>query len=299
MKPVYLESAQNGYLAQTITVLDQVLEQCCLCPRMCGVNRKNGETGICQTGNNAIVASFAPHFGEEPCISGRRGSGTIFFSGCSLMCSFCQNYDISHTTDGHEAEPGHIASIMLHLKDQGCHNINFVTPTHVLPQILEGLAIAVENGLDIPLVYNTSGFERVEILQHLEGIIDIYMPDFKFWNPEHAKDTCDAPEYPERVKKAVIEMHRQVGDLLTDETGIALSGLLVRHLVMPDNFSGTPQVLKFLKEKVSPATHVNVMSQYRPMGEVYNHAVINRPLSVDEFRASVDLTRDLGLNLVR
>lgn len=300
--PRYITAADDGTLARKIDLAHDRLSRCCLCPRQCGINRNQNEKGRCRTGKNALIASFSPHFGEEPCISGTRGSGTIFFAGCSLLCCFCQNFDISHPAGGQngirEATPGQTASVMLHLQDAGCHNINLVTPTHVVPQILDAVLIAKKNGLTIPLVYNSSGYEAVATLELLDGIIDIYMPDFKFWDPAVAAETCQADDYPDQAKKAVREMQRQVGDLKTDRCGIAESGLLVRHLVMPENYSGTRDILEFLKTEVSSAVHVNIMSQYRPMGTASQIPAIDRPVSVREFRHAVETAESLGINRI-
>lgn len=272
-----------------------MLEQCRICPRMCGVNRLEGESGVCRTGLEVRVASFSPHFGEESPLVGLNGSGTIFISSCTLLCNFCQNHDISHGTEGLQADPARMARMMLALSEQGCHNINIVTPTHVVPQMLEALSIAVEEGLKIPLVYNSSGYERVETLRLLDGIVDIYMPDFKFWDSEWSARFCGAPDYPDRAREALIEMHRQVGDLVLDERGIAIRGLLVRHLVMPSGIAGTGEIAAFIAREISPDTYVNVMDQYRPCGEAFKDGVINRRLAADEYGTAVEATRAAGL----
>ena len=213
-----------------------MLNGCTLCPRECNVDRLSGDSGICKTQDKVLVSSYNPHFGEEAPLVGQEGSGTIFFAHCNLMCNFCQNYDISHEGHGQVIIDEQLAQIMLQLQNIGCHNINFVTPSHVVTQILSALEIAVENGLSVPLVYNTGGYDKVETLELLDGVFDIYMPDFKFWDSEIAEKTCNARDYPEIAQKAVVEMHRQVGDLVIDENGIAQRGLLVRHLVLPKNF---------------------------------------------------------------
>ncbi|HPH48384.1 MAG TPA: radical SAM protein, partial [Methanothrix sp.] len=238
---------------------------CCdICPRCCAVDRLSDQRGFCRTGRLAGVASYTPHFGEEDCLVGRAGSGTIFFSGCNLSCLFCQNYDISQQEAGREVSPGNLAKMMLALQDCGCHNINFVTPTHVVPQILEALALAREGGLHLPLVYNSGGYESIETLRLLEGVIDIYMPDAKYGQDGPALKYSGAPDYVERMKSALKEMHRQVGDLVLDEAGIARRGLLVRHLVLPEGLAGTAEVVRFISQEISEYTYLNVMAQYHP-----------------------------------
>jgi len=271
------------------------MEACSLCPRECGINRLEGELGTCKTGRKAIVSSYNAHFGEESSLVGRYGSGTIFMGGCNLLCSFCQNYEISHLKEGVEVEPEQMAAMMIHLAERGCHNINFVTPTHVVPQLLESLAQAAEHGLDIPLVYNSSGYDKKETLEILDGIVDIYMPDFKFWDGRWAARYCEAPDYPERAEKALKEMHRQVGDLVIDDQGVAVRGLLVRHLVMPGDIAGTEKVLEFIADEISPNTYVNVMDQYRPCGDAHKDVYTNRRLSSREFREAMEAARRVGL----
>ena len=265
-----------------------MLKECRLCPRQCAVDRLNNEKGFCKTGRMARVASYNAHFGEEAPLVGRAGSGTIFFSSCNLLCSFCQNYDISHLGEGMEMKPEELAAIMIQLQSRGCHNINLVTPTHVVPQIMEALLIAVENGLAIPIVYNSGGYDRVETLKLLRGIIDIYMPDFKFWNNLWADRYCSAPDYKDIAVSALKEMHSQVGDLKIDSSGLAFRGLLVRHLVMPAGISGTKEVMEFLSKEISPYTYVNVMDQYRPCGTAYQDNNINRGISSKEYSDALE-----------
>lgn len=295
MEPSYLKLFREGGLSERINRTMALMESCRLCPRECGVNRLEGELGFCKTGRRAIVSSYNPHFGEESPLVGRYGSGTIFMGGCNLLCSFCQNYEISHLKEGVEVEPEQTATMMLHLAERGCHNINFVTPTHVVPQLLESLAQAAEQGLNIPLVYNSSGYDKKETLEVLDGIVDIYMPDFKFWDGQWAERYCEAPDYPERIKEALKEMHRQVGDLVIDDQGVAVRGLLVRHLVMPGGIAGTERVLEFIADEISPDTYVNVMDQYRPCGEAHRDEYINRRLSSREFREAMEAARRVGL----
>ncbi|HIC86032.1 MAG TPA: radical SAM protein [Desulfobacterales bacterium] len=296
MEPSYLKAYERGVLRQRIQEALDRLDSCMLCPRQCGVNRLEGEEGICRTGRKVRVASYNAHFGEEAPLVGKYGSGTIFISSCNLLCRFCQNYEISHLREGFEVEPEQLAAMMIQLAQRGCHNINFVTPSHVVPQILEALPIAIEQGLRVPLVYNSSGYDAVETLKLLEGIFDIYMPDFKFWDKKWAERYCDAPDYPEAARMALKEMYRQVGDLELNEEGIAVKGLLVRHLVMPGGIAGTLKVAEFISKEISPNTYINVMDQYRPCGEVHGDDIIGRRLTASEFRKAVEATKAAGLH---
>ncbi|MCK9275336.1 MAG: radical SAM protein [Syntrophales bacterium] len=282
-------------LRQHVSDAMSLLAPCRLCPHKCMADRLSGEKGICQTGRYSKVASYAAHFGEEAPLVGRFGSGTIFFSSCNLFCSFCQNYEISHFKTGSETKPDELADIMLKLEKIGCHNINFVTPTHVIPQILEALLIAAEKGLAIPLVYNTGGYDSVETLKIIENIFDIYMPDFKFRDSEWARRYCCASDYPSRTMEAIEEMYRQVGDLSVDTTGIALRGLIVRHLVLPHGIAGTEEVMKFLAERISRSTYVNIMNQYRPCFEARNDPFLNRRITEDEYRRALNAAVSAGL----
>jgi len=294
-QPAYIKSYKSGILHKRKEEAFNRLINCRLCPRNCGVDRTAGETGICKTGKRALVASYSPHFGEEAPLVGTHGSGTIFFTHCNLLCNFCQNYDISHEGQGVEVSNLHLAQMMLELQNMGCHNINFVTPSHVIPQILAALEIAAKHGLNVPLVYNTGGYDHVKSLKLLEGIFDIYMPDFKFWDLSIAKETCNAHDYPEIAKLAIKEMHKQVGDL-TIKNGMAQRGLLVRHLVMPENIAGTKEVMKFLADEISKNTYVNIMPQYRPCGTAYNHPVLSRKIIQNEFDEAIKTARNLGLS---
>ncbi len=294
-KPVYLETFKSGLLQKKIVQAYQILDNCRLCPRTCGVNRNSGQTGICKTGRDAVVASYQAHFGEEAPLVGEKGSGTIFFTHCNLLCIFCQNYDISHQGCGTPVSTEQLAAMMLQLQKSGCHNINFVTPSHVVPQILAALEIAIQNGLAIPLVYNTSGYDRVETLKLLDGVFDIYMPDFKFWDPAVSEKLCDAPDYPAIARTAILEMHRQCGDLVIDSSGLARRGLLIRHLVLPQNLSGTREIMHFISHKVSPHSYVNVMAQYRPCGRTSEIPELSTRLSAEEFEQALKAARDEGL----
>ena len=273
-----------------------MMESCSICPRNCGVNRLQGETGFCGIGANPLVSSAGPHLGEERPLVGRGGSGTIFFAGCNLGCVFCQNYDISHNRRGQEATPASIAEVMGQLERMGCHNINFVTPTHVTPQVMEAIVIARDAGLTVPIVYNCGGYESLEVLQLLEGFIQIYMPDAKYADAEMAKRYSRAEDYPDVNQAALKEMHRQVGELEIAE-GVATKGLLVRHLVMPNNVSGSKAIIDFLADEISPDTYVNVMDQYRPMFRASEFPEIARCPETEEFAAAHAYARKRGLRL--
>jgi len=278
--------------------LYQSLASCEICPRHCRVNRLEGELGFCGVGAEALLASAGPHFGEEDVLVGHDGSGTVFFAGCNLGCIFCQNHDISHGRQGSPAAPADIARTMLRLERMGCGNINFVTPTHVTPQVMQAILIAREDGLSVPIVYNCGGYEALDTLRALDGFVDIYMPDAKLADPEVARELCNAPDYPEVMFAALREMHRQVGDLEIHD-GLATRGLLVRHLVLPNGLSGSREILDFLAGELSPRTYVNVMAQYRPCYRAGECARINRPPTAQEFRAAYDHAAGLGLRLAR
>ncbi|BAM01424.1 radical SAM protein [Caldilinea aerophila] len=273
------------------------LAHCRVCPRDCEVDRLADKTGVCRTGRYARVSSYFPHFGEEDCLRGWRGSGTIFFTWCNLRCVFCQNFDISQEGMGVETPPEQLAAMMLDLQAQGVHNINLVTPEHVVPQVLEALVIAVEEGLRLPIVYNTSAYDSMESLRLLDGIVDIYMPDFKFWSPHLAQRYVKAKDYPEVARRVILEMHRQVGDLVIDEDGLARRGLLLRHLVMPGFLEETKAILRFVAEEISRNTYVNLMDQYYPAGRVdaQHYPELNRRLTRSEYAEAVAYAQELGL----
>jgi putative pyruvate formate lyase activating enzyme len=273
----------------------RLLESCRVCPRCCKVNRIKGEIGYCKTGFLPEVSSDNLHFGEEPPISGTRGSGTIFLTGCSLGCLFCQNYPISHLGNGNKVSIRRLAAMMLRLQKAGAHNINFVTPTHFAPQIMGALLLACRGGLSIPLVYNCGGYESMDMLSLWEGIIDVYMPDMKYSDPQMARLACSAPDYPEHNRAAVREMHRQVGDLEIDEDGIARKGLLIRHLVLPGNISGTDEVLRFISREISPHTFVSLMSQYFPAYRATITPPLDRRINSSEYNRARTLLEDLGM----
>ena len=296
-QPAYLSLHRSGELWKRAQRAVGQLEHCRVCPRDCGVNRIANKTAACHTGRYAQVSSHFPHFGEEDCLRGFRGSGTIFFSMCNLRCVFCQNYDISQVERGTEATPERLAGMMVELQSRGCHNINFVTPEHVVPEIVEALPIAVERGLRLPIVYNTSAYDSMESLRLLDGIVDIYMPDFKFWDPVLSLKYIKARDYAEAARRSIREMHRQVGPLRFDEQGIAWRGVLVRHLVMPGDIAGTAAIMRFLAEEISPDTYVNLMDQYYPAGRVSEtqFSEINRHVTAAEFEQALDLARRAGL----
>jgi len=296
-EPAYIQAFERGVLAERAGRARELLRQCEVCPRKCRVDRLGGEDdpGVCRIGRYSVVSSFGAHHGEEDCLRGWLGSGTVFFGGCNLRCPFCQNYEISHGVEGGEVDARGLARIFLRLQEQGCHNVNFVTPTHVAPQILEALPIAVEDGLRIPLVYNTGAYDRPEILALFDGIVDIYMPDFKFWDPIEARRHSLPRGYPGVAKRAILEMHRQVGDLVLDPSGLARRGLLVRHLVMPGGVAGTRSILRFLAKEVSPDTFVNLMAQYHPAGRAHGYPGLDRRITPDEYRDAVVAAREVGL----
>ena len=280
----------------TISPAYKMMGSCELCPRKCKVNRLNGEKGFCGIGTKVVVSSACPHFGEESVLVGQGGSGTIFFAGCNLGCVFCQNYDISQLHNGNEVEINDLVDIMLQLQSRNCSNINFVTPTHVVPHIIESVYIARTNGLTIPTVYNCGGYESVESLRLLETTIDIYMPDVKYANTTSSKEYSFAQDYPEVMQSALKEMHRQVGDLEIKD-GLATRGLLVRHLVMPNNVAGSKDVIDFLVDEISKDTFVNVMDQYRPSFKAHNYPEINRHITNEEFNKVYDYAKESGLRL--
>jgi putative pyruvate formate lyase activating enzyme len=267
-QPAYLDSAVRRDLPDRVARARAELACCTACPRNCRINRLADETKMCHTGRHARVSSAFPHFGEEDCLRGWRGSGTIFFSMCNLRCVFCQNWDISQQASGRVLDAGELARVMLHLQGQGCHNINLVTPEHVVPQVVEALTDAIDAGLHLPIVYNTSAYDAIDSLRLLDGLVDIYMPDFKFWSPETAKTLAKAKDYPACARAAIREMHRQVGDLRFTPDGLAARGLLVRHLVMPGQADEAASIFRWLADEISPDTYLNIMDQYRPEYEV-------------------------------
>ena len=273
-----------------------MLEECCVCPRRCGVNRLAGEGGKCHITSQVIVSSYGAHFGEEAPLVGRYGSGTIFFTYCNLRCVFCQNYTISQLGEGSAVDREELAGMMLSLQAKGCHNINLVSPTHVVPYILEALEIAVSRGLHLPLVYNSGGYDSVETLELLDGVVDIYMPDMKYSDEKTAEQLSGIKDYPRVNKAAVKEMHRQVGDLEIDNEGVAQRGLLVRHLVLPNRLAGSQEVVRFLAQEVSTNTYLNIMAQYHPCHKAMDMPLLSRPLLEQEFYEATDPAHQQGLD---
>lgn len=289
-RPAYLDLLESGELARRAELAWHRLQDCDLCARYCHVDRLRGSPGaVCRTGERARVHSFGPHHGEEEPLRGRNGSGTIFFSWCNLRCVFCQNWEISQKGLGREVEPAALAAMMLELQAGGCHNINYVSPSHVVAQIIAAVHIAAGRGLHLPLVYNTGGYDSPEALALLDGIIDIYMPDMKYGDSATARSFSKVRDYFELNRAAVKEMHRQVGDLTLDPQGIAQRGLLVRHLVLPENLAGTDRVLRFLAEEISTDTYLNLMDQYHPCYRAQETPPLDRPLRRDEYQAALDM----------
>lgn len=287
--PGYIKLFKTSELDNRINILKERLKCCIVCPHHCRVDRPNNERGFCRAGTDMVIDSYGPHYGEESVLVGKGGSGTIFFSYCTLQCVFCQNCEISHHGEGYEVTPSELAKIMLSLQNKGCHNINFVSPSHFVPQIVEAVSLAAKDGLTLPLVYNTGGYDEIDTLKLLEGIIDIYMPDIKFG------DNIKAKKY---TKSAVKEMHRQVGDQKTNEEGIAYKGLLVRHLVMPENVADTDKILEFIASEVSKDTLINIMSQYYPAHKSYTFPELSRRISRNEYSEAVKYAENLGLTNV-
>lgn len=294
MYPSYLNLSKKE-LNLRIERLFKILENCEICPRNCHVNRLKGEKGFCQLGKQPKVSAFHPHFGEESVLVGQNGSGTIFFTSCNLACVYCQNYDISQLRKGEEISFKRLADIMIALQDRNCHNINLVTPTPQVPQIVKSLSAAIEKGLKIPLVYNTSAYDSIEVLKLLDGIVDIYMPDAKYSDDEIALKYSNAPRYFEIMKIATKEMYRQVGNLTVNEKGIAIKGLLVRHLVLPNNLAGSKKVFEFLSKKISPNTFLNIMDQYRPCYKALEFPAISRTITTKEYQKAISLAKKAGL----
>ncbi len=295
MYPSYLKLYESGELRRRVELAREMLLSCRVCPHNCGVNRLQNETGYCKTGRRAVVSSYFPHRGEEFPIRGYRGSGTIFFSYCNMRCVYCQNYEVSHLGEGREVSPEELAGMMLELQSLGVHNVNLVSPSHVVPQILEALLIAVEQGLRIPIVYNTSSFDSLESLRLLDGVVDIYLADLKYLSREFGRRYSKVKDYPRYAVEAIREMYRQVGNLKTDERGIAVRGLLVRHLVLPNDVSTTGEVMRFLKS-IDPELAVNVMDQYFPFYKAKDYPELSRRITPLEYRKA--LREAHGLRLI-
>ena len=296
MYPSYLELFKKGELAQRADEAFQRLEFCSLCPRRCGVNRLKGQKGYCKTGEKAVVYSYMPHHGEEPPISGSRGSGTIFFSNCNMSCVYCQNFKFSQQGEGREVTTKELAGIMLELQADGCHNINLVTPTHSVPQILKALLAAVPQGLHIPLVYNTSGYELAATIYALDGIVDIFLADMRYADSVYARVYSDAADYPEFNRAAVQTMHELVGVAAFDTDGIAVKGLIIRHLVLPNAISGTGEIMRFIAEQISPETYISLMSQYTPYHKASAFSEISRRITKTEYEHAQALMERWGLS---
>jgi putative pyruvate formate lyase activating enzyme len=297
-EPGYLSLLRSGELAARAETAISRLEACDICARECGVNRLQGPEGACcHTGEQALVTSYGPHHGEEDPLVGSHGSGTIFFTWCNLYCRYCQNADISQLGAGKKVTPQELAAMMLELQEQGCHNINFVSPSHVVPQMLQGLLLAAEQGLRLPLVYNTGGYDSLKTLALLDGVVDIYMPDIKYADAKVGLQLSGVLEYPSVNQAAVAEMHRQVGDLEIDGAGVAQRGLLVRHLVLPERLAGTAEVVSFLSNQVSRSTYINVMAQYRPCYCADQIPALSRSLTSHEYAEAVQLAEEAGLRL--
>ena len=295
-QPGYARLEEEGRLAERVERASEILRACELCPRRCGVNRKDGEKGFCRAPRKVTVYSAQPHFGEEISLVGKGGSGTIFFSHCSLRCCFCQNWPIAHKGRGESIDDEDLAGLMLHLQEIGCHNINLVTPTHVMPHILNATRIACRKGLRLPLVYNTSGYERAEIVEILDGIVDIYLPDLKYMDgAEAGRYSSGAEDYPELAKKAIVEMNRQVGEHTTDERGVARRGLMIRHLVMPNRVAGTKELTRWVARTLGRTTYVNIMAQYHVDYRATEYERIARAITAEEFLEAMDWADEAGL----
>ena len=297
MKTKYMQALEKGILEEKIQQAKAIVGDCYFCPRNCRVDRLTGETGFCNTGRLAQVASYNLHFGEESPLVGEGGSGTVFFAHCNLGCVFCQNHDISHNQSVHtEVSPEQLAGIFLELQSSGAENINLVTPSHVVYQVLESLAMAVAKGLEIPLVYNTSSYDEINTLQILDDIVDIYLADSKFFHKDQASAYANAPDYPEKARAAILEMHRQVGPLVLDKQGRALKGLMIRHLVMPQDLAGSQDWIKFFALNLPEDTYINIMEQYRPAGEASRYPELDSSVPGSEIIKLEDMARSLGLN---
>lgn len=294
--PSYLKLYNESKLSLRINKALEIISGCQLCPHKCGVDRTQGEKGICESDSRIKIASYGPHFGEEKPLVGHNGSGSIFFSNCNLQCVYCQNYEISHYGNGHHITPEQLAEIMINLQEKGCHNINLVTPTHMIYGILKSLKIACKNGLNIPLVYNSGGYESIETLNLLNGIIDIYMPDIKYSDSKKAEKYSNAPNYFEIIRKTILEMYRQVGDLKT-KNGIAIKGLIIRHLVLPENISGSKGIIDFIAQEVSKETFFNLMDQYYPSYNADQYDKLSKKIDYNRFKRLINYAQQRGLDM--
>lgn len=292
--PSYL-NLSKGKLEKRIEELFKTLENCEICPRKCHINRLKSEKGVCQLGALPMVSAFNSHFGEESPLVGKFGSGTIFFTSCNLSCIYCQNYEISQLRIGTEVSFKKLSQMMISLQERSCHNINLVTPTPQVPQIIKALSFAIEKGLKIPLVYNTSSYDSIEVLKLLDGIIDIYMPDARYSDDKIALKYSNAPDYFEIMKKAIKEMHHQVGDLIVNGEGIAQRGLLVRHLVLPNDLAGSERIFEFIIREISKDTFLNIMDQYRPYYKAFEFPELSRRITDEEYQMTIRLAQKFGL----
>jgi len=293
--PGYIKLTETGELEKRVIALKERLKSCVVCPHHCKVDRPNNERGFCRAGADMVIDGYGPHYGEEEVLVGTGGSGTIFFSYCTLQCVFCQNCEISQYGEGFEVTPSELSNIMLSLQKKGCHNINLVSPSHFVPQIVESISLAAKEGLILPVVYNTGGYDELDTLRLLEGIIDIYMPDIKFGDNVKAKKYTRSAEYFDVARNAIREMHRQVGNLVTDDKGVACKGLIIRHLVMPENLSDTDNVLEFIAKEVSNKSFVNIMAQYYPAHKSYSFPELTRRITRREYNEAVKHAENLGL----
>lgn len=294
--PSYIKLHSSGELSESIRKLYGLMKECKLCPRKCLAKRFEGDYGVCRSTNQLLVSSLSAHYGEESPLVGWNGSGTIFFTNCNLWCLYCQNYDISHLRHGEVITINQLAEAMLSLQQLGCHNINFVTPTHFVPQIIDAVGIAVEKGLNVPLVYNCGGYESVETLKLLDGIIDIYMPDLKYSDNQNSYKYSGAKNYWDVVQPAIIEMHKQVGDLKMNPFGIAERGLLIRHLILPNDIAGSKKILDFIVNKVCVDSYVNIMDQYHPAFKAYRYPELSRNITLDEYNEVINYAESIGLH---
>jgi len=294
-EPTYIGLYRDGRLDERCRKAEELLSSCCLCPRRCGVNRREGQKGFCRSGRLPVVSSYNAHLGEEPPISGTKGSGTIFFANCNMACVYCQNWPISQLGQGQEASFERLAGMMLELQERGCHNVNFVTPSHMTAQILLALRLAAGQGFRLPLVYNSSGYDSPESLSLLDGVVDIYLPDIRYCDPGSSKKYSQAPDYPAVCQQALKEMWRQAGELKTDQEEIAQKGMIVRHLVLPNRLSQTREALAFLANEISPAVHLSLMSQYFPIHQALDIPELSRRITAEEYRQAVEWLEELGL----
>jgi putative pyruvate formate lyase activating enzyme len=298
-RPGYLELLEKGELQERVKVLNSMLQNCVLCPHQCQVDRTQGVRGYCKTLDHIIISGADAHFGEEVELVGKHGSGTVFFSHCNMSCVFCQNYEISYCGEGREISPKDLSEIMLQLQNKKCHNINLVSPGHIIPQIVEAIYLAAKKGLNIPIVYNTNGYDLIDTLKLLDGVVDIYMPDIKFGDDSAAQKYLGVKQYYSIAKAAVKEMHRQVGKLKIDNLNIAYKGLLIRHLVMPENLAATEEIMRFISEEISSDTFVNIMAQYFPAHRASGYNELKRRITKQEFSAAINAAVKAGLRNVR